>query len=346
MFETNKDFLEVFEISSEDNGFYDPILLRDARYGFSVKRKYPDDISFKSPILKSGEPDEVAVIWVVLRVDDKKDDGRIPVHLRISKFSLWKSEPGNFDYDFENENSPTKESVEISRETRAPIELEENDYFYCEKTSRFVDKKGKEVDPSDILEGLFRDHCLTVDKYQGLELRFKKLMRDVVVCKLLDAMRAAIKFLLEKVFDKELIAESMSAELWSGYKEAKAKNIHRSIKIFDYEASRSTVVLFCGGAVLLNLLDIWGNEEFSYLMGVSSSNFLILVHSILMLIVIEAFPTWVLLPVLNVVIRMKRKFSYIKINPYTHRVWFPYFFMVGILAFVFGAAYFVSVALY
>lgn len=129
-----KQFIDLFNFK-EESGYYDPIHLQDEEIGFSIKKKYPTNIRFRPAVKQSGEPDEIMVIWIVLHLPKSfkagLDSKKFPLYIKINKYSLYRTK--YFDYDFNDKESPTRESITLSKNTPQPLELEYfSDFFFDE----------------------------------------------------------------------------------------------------------------------------------------------------------------------------------------------------------------------
>jgi len=118
--ETSYQLLALFgDITSA--GYLEPIHLTDTKVGFSVQRGYPTNIRYKPARNKAGEYDNIAVIWVVYEDRLPQGDSLIPIRLRIAMMSKYRSV--HWDYDFQAEVCPTKESVLESKKSPQPLDL-------------------------------------------------------------------------------------------------------------------------------------------------------------------------------------------------------------------------------
>src|SRR5690606_25259418 len=128
-FFSSSDQLKAVFGDLDGQSFYDPVPLTDTEVGFSVKRKYPSDIRFKPAVRqKDGEPDTVAVLWVVyMRPKSGEKNAsysRVPVRVRVGLMSQYLA--SHFDYNYEDVEGgcPSKASVEASLSTPKPITLD------------------------------------------------------------------------------------------------------------------------------------------------------------------------------------------------------------------------------
>lgn len=144
---------------------------------FSIQKNYPKNTMFTPAKNKLNEDDSVAMIWIGLRLDHPKKDGKIPIQLKISKQSkylmYW-----HFDYDFSEDKSPTKESLEISNQSLSPISIEiRHDYTFDLEHGTFY-KKWTAVNPRKILDDIYTKHINSV-KLRGIFFRLKIYLEGI-----------------------------------------------------------------------------------------------------------------------------------------------------------------------
>lgn len=120
--EASKHFSKLLKINQDEK----LIIFDDWKsVGFSILKEYPNNIPFISPKTSKGINDAVALIRVAFSSDpERKTDNGFPLHIDISKASKYLLEKNQFDYNFDDENSPTKESLKVSKATRRPTSLE------------------------------------------------------------------------------------------------------------------------------------------------------------------------------------------------------------------------------
>lgn len=311
-FDNTAQFLEKFSFTTPDN-FYDVVTLKDRKVGFSVKRKYPDNISYKPTRTAEGEPNNVAVLWVTYlhpsEISKNIDAARVPISVRISNVDLYIS--NHWDYNFEDPNSPTEESVDESKRTKKPIELESRDEFFYNHTSdTFIDKKGNPVSGLEILEKIYREHCDTVHILKGLSLRLKLLTQSTFHT-LLGFIVSFIKAILLKVFGRTIEDEDDLSELIRGYKASSLKKLSTdSLEIFGYKAPKGIIVLYCLLVVLYSFFTL--TETDSYLQNIADKELLILAHSIFFLWFLDFVVPPILFGLMNGVIWIRAKIMRMK----------------------------------
>jgi hypothetical protein len=317
-------------IQNEYNSeYYDRVTLKDAKFGFSIKRKYPEKFPYKPPITKLGNPDIVAVLWVILHSDELSDDGKILLTVRISSYSLW-SAKYYFTPDENNPESPTKESIKVSELTPKPESLDyRNDFFFDSNKNLFFDKKNQAISGRGILDFVFKEHCDTLHPIRGFELKFKRGVYKF--CSFLLSINIfLLKFFLERVFQTKITNQNSISEYFEGYQDIQtAQTI--SLEIFGYKASKTTIIIFCALVTIASIGHYYGFVKLHYFQSVSKDSFLVIAHSILILALLELFPKTVLFPVINVLIKTRAKISYISIDPFSYKKWLLPTFCVFVL---------------
>ncbi len=131
--------------------------------GLSVIRDYPDGISFIPAKNSSDEKDSVALIKIGYLAREVKDN-KITLVVRISKQSQYLLGE-HWDYNFEDSKSPTRASIEESKASKQPFDLEElSRYQYSIDNKQFYDLRDKEqVEPSTIIDKIYKLHLKTID---------------------------------------------------------------------------------------------------------------------------------------------------------------------------------------
>lgn len=185
-FDKPEELIKLF--SFEDNPQYVEVTpYNDRKVGFSVQRAYPSNIRYKPPKRNDGKPDTYALIGIVYvhpdETDKTIDQKRVPINVRISPFSRYLRR--RFDYDYEDPDCPTEESVKESKKTPKPESLESYDeYFYDHQGGNFTDKDGNIVSAIEIIDHIYDLHCKTVHLIRGLTIRGKVTLkgRAVSIC--------------------------------------------------------------------------------------------------------------------------------------------------------------------
>lgn len=303
-----QSFIGLFNLDSQKL-YYDPIVIRDANIGFSIKRNYPSNIRFKPPINKLGEPDEIIVIWLVLNASiSSAPNGiqKVPLYIKINKFSRYKSK--FFDYDFNDPKSPTKESLYQSEKTPQPSELEFIDYFfYDQNDSVFFDRAGKKYNGLELLEFVVNKHINTVHLFKGLKFRFKHAYKINTVSFLTPIIRFCI-YSLKKIFGRELDKSDTIIAQYDGFS---AQDFRRTttdiMEFFGYRTSKKVIALFCLVIVLLSLLNYTTIINIEYFYFIFSHNLLVITHSIILLLILDNVIPMIIFRFMNYLIKKRNK---------------------------------------
>ena len=251
-FETTDEFLLEFAEYNKD-GFSDPVPLKDAKIGFSIKCNYPADIRYKPAKYEDGKPDNVAVIWVVYAPPEHDSTSNIsPLYIKISNMSLYRSR--HYDYDYKDKECPTKESVENSLASPQPISLEfPNECFYDHDHETFLIDNNN-VTGIEVLKHIMKRHCDTVHVVKGLSIRTKLRLRDKstgILGKIIDILTYVLKIMFGRTLEKD----NLSDGVFSKYRKESLKKLSQdSIDLLGYKAARSVIVLFCSLTVILSVL--------------------------------------------------------------------------------------------
>lgn len=314
MLQENQDFLNLFDITN--TGFYDPVLLRDMNFGFSIKRKYPANILFKPAVDANGETAQVAVQWVTLRENIKADDGKILLHIRISTFGLihWTDSEYDDIYDAAENNTPK------------PLELVyNNDYYFDTHSHIITDKRGQIVTGIQVLNTVFENHCDTsrTMSWANLELKLKRLQRDSVDKVFLAAI-FIVKNLIELVFRRHINGEVYNIDYSTDLEETLQTlppPEGDEVTFYKWKTHKATIVLFSLIVVLTTFgryLSIW---EGKYFLLISKNNLVLAAHVVLLFSILEFLPSRVLHPFLLFLIKKRRKKYFATFNLFAWKEW-------------------------
>lgn len=313
-FESTQEFQDKF--GPERTGeFYDPVHLQDRKVAFSIKRKYPEDIRYKPAIYKNGEPDNIAAIWVIYAhpEESKKEIklNKVPVRVRVANMSVYRT--AHFDYDYDDPEAPTKDSLEESAATPKPIDLEYNDeYFYDHDRSVFIDSAGATLSGIEILNKVFSDHCSTVHWLKGLRLR-TKLIAQSKSTGLVSALIIVLEIILKKAFGRTLEESDSISAFYRGYKSDSLKKLNEdSLNVFGYKAAKSVIIIFCIVVILGAYFRYHCSTTGGYLGFVGDSNFLSVVHGLFLLWLLDVIVPFLLFWAINGLIKVRTKIMFMQ----------------------------------
>lgn len=309
--ENPKQFIEIFNFISETN-YYDPIILRDEEIGFSIKRKYPNNIRFKPTTKLNGDQDEVMVIWLVYNLPKVKRDQqseKVPINIKISKYNIYKTK--HFDYNYEDPDSPTKSSVIISERSPQPLEIEyTNDFFYNHSMKCLVDKKQKKYTGIEMLDYVVNQHLNTVHILKGLKIR-SKLFAKSIIEGILGTIISLLVYILKHLFGRMLANSDSKLFLWHGFKREELKKIQTDvIDILGYRASKQVIVLFCIIIDSLGLFLYFSQSGLEYFRYVSNNYLLMLVHSIVLLILLDFLIPEIIFLTINILVKWRNAIAF------------------------------------
>lgn len=315
-FQSNEEFINKFDWGGVSQ-YYDPVIFTDTKVGFSIKRYYPHHIRYKPVLRKDGTPDNVVTIWVsYTHPDETKSDvdlKKVPLRVRVANRSLYRAR--HFDYDFSDNNCPTEDSVEQSNLTPKPIELEyNNEFFYNHENDNFINESGDVISGVEILDKAFKDHCDTVHRFKGWNLRFK-LAAKSVGSGFLGLLINFLKFILKTVFGRTLENKDAYTALYSGYKKEDLKQLHEdSLNVFGYKASKPVIILFCALVSLFSFIRYLFDIKEGYPSYIASNSAKSITHGILALWFLDAIIPYLIFYLINIVIKLRFKIMFFKIK--------------------------------
>ncbi|HEY4832051.1 MAG TPA: hypothetical protein VIH61_05765 [Waddliaceae bacterium] len=150
--------------------------------GFTILRNYPKDIPFVPAKNKDGDVDSVCMIKIGFLVrPGAPENEEVKLFVTTSKVSRYLLN-NHWNYDFNDDKSPTKDSLEESKKSKQPIDLEDLvDYIYNKNTRKIfnVEKEKKEVSLNYIVDKVFKLHLKTVSP-AGLWFRTKIFSKNII----------------------------------------------------------------------------------------------------------------------------------------------------------------------
>ena len=125
-FNSADDLIDAFSFR-DDERFEKITSLGNRKVGFSVQKKYPEDIRYRPPKKKGGADDTFALFHVVYTHPDEasvsiENKDKIPLIITIVPYSRYRG--NHFDYNFEDPECPTEKSLEESKASPRPVDLE------------------------------------------------------------------------------------------------------------------------------------------------------------------------------------------------------------------------------
>jgi hypothetical protein len=253
---TSNDFAKKFNFAGE----HELIIWKDdnsSYIGFSILKDYPEDCGFIPAKYKNGRPDHKVLIKIGFDSKQKQDDGNFRLLTNTIKYSRYLGD--HFGYNFEDENSPTRESVNISNLSPQPIDLNENFKFsFNELENVFKDNKDyKNISPEEIIKYLFDIHIKTIKSGKAFILKAKLKARDITCEKILSPIIKLIIGANSFLFDKIIIEDKDNwlAGLMRPYKHNQLSTIYpQNIPFFksDIKISKKSIIF-----VSISMIIIW-----------------------------------------------------------------------------------------
>ena len=298
IFTTGNQFIEAFK--PPDDPEYVELQPLDNEVGFSIQRPYPQTSRFKPPLKRDNSPDSVALIGVVYkpRESTPQRPTLVPIRARVSVYSRYIAR--HWDYDFEDEDCPTRESVAASKRTPRPVDLYTSEqYYYDHDKDQLVDSKGDVVIGREIIETLYSRHLATVDKFRGLIFRFKlrSITKTSDICvPLASCFERALRVFCGRTLEPKTISKRLSG----GYGPEDMKLLQtESIDFFGYKASKNVIGTYC--AILLFMFAIFKIHGATpqWIKVLADNNLLSLATSILALAALDHVVPAILLRLVN-----------------------------------------------
>jgi hypothetical protein len=312
-FDNPNGFIQLFSITDK-SAYSKPEILSNRKVGFSVQRSYPEKIRFKSPKTKDNKDDVVALIHVVYTHPSESretlDPKKVPLIIRIGPYSRYLA--NHFDYDFEDSECPTEESVSQSKSTPRPIALDFlNEFFFNHERNLFLDDKNNLLPGVEVLDKVFEEHCNTIHWRKGLRLRSRTKTKSLLIA-IISWVINLLPVILKKLFGRTIEEDDKSLRsVLEGYKISDLKKLTTdSLNIFGYKASRSVIITFCFFVCLVYLLQYILHLWPRYVEAVFSNNFLAITHAILVLWVLDVIIPRLLFHLMNALIKIRMKVLY------------------------------------
>jgi hypothetical protein len=322
LFNSTAEFIASFGGAQtlHEHGFIEPIALQDTKVGFSIKKKYPENIRYKPAIGQtSHEPDNIAAFWVIYEhpneTKNSPSEEKVPIRIRVANMSRYRIKHWDYDFDDKEGDSPSRASLEASMATPKPLDLEyPNEFFYDHIQNHFVNREGAQVRGFEILESVFQDHCKTVHLIWGLRLRAKLFAQDKF-SGFLGALSKLLAFVLKFFFGRTLEDSDVMAGVLRPYKSDAMKKLNvDSIDLLGYRASKHVVIIFCVLVISLSIYRYFSGASEDYWSEVSNSEALSVVHGLFLLWFLDVVIPQLLFRTNNLLISFRRFVVLLKVK--------------------------------
>ncbi len=310
-FKNVEDFRKLFKLEIKPKyEDYQPLPLTGYKVGFTVCRQYPNNIKYKPSKTKNGIKDNVARIKVKYPSGTLKssDFTKIPILVFISCISNYRLNHRNYDYN--DPNCPTKESVELNKTTAQPIGMVyKKDFFYDHESNTFLDNRGNDITGRQILNRVSMEHCDTTKFLKrlkcNLELNVNKILFSICTFQI-----RVCKYILKICFSRTIEPQDILST-FRGYsqEDLKLEKIKNPLNVFGYQASRNVVIMFCFLALLTYILVQTCNINIPFLKGLVTNNITSVVIAILVLVFLDKILPNILFWILNKLISLRTKIA-------------------------------------
>ncbi|PJZ47519.1 hypothetical protein CH362_18650 [Leptospira saintgironsiae] len=249
---TQKDILEIFaDVINDRSKYFDLHPYLNDVPGFSIQKPYEQNLKFKPPLDRKGNPDEVCLFKVGLyHLDPDEQSGRYQIYVAASKFSKFISKYPF--YNFEQEDCPTKESLAESNKTPSPIPR----HFVVEidlKVKKLY-LNNKEILPTNLFAELYDFHIKNVT---SLFIARKKIQRSLcyIIVSPFNLINAVLYFASKLLFGITISASYKSNIEPGELQLTSYANRTKTVPILNYEMSVQTIYSFtviCSGVYAYN----------------------------------------------------------------------------------------------
>lgn len=280
--------------------------LTDVPVGFSIQKKYPSNIRFKPAITKDKQQDSVAVIWVVFDKEMHKELSRRPLRIRVAMLSKYRSK--HFDYDFEDDDCPTLESLEESKKSKQPLDFNfHSEYFYDSETGRISRGDRSEITGVELLSEVYKKHCDSVHPIIGAPVRVA-LGLKLAFIRILDKSIFVCKWILINVFGRTFTEDYTKSKHLDGYDLSDfGKSNIDSIELAGYKASKRVILIYCFVVILFSWL-FMNSDSLGIFNEILKNEFLTVVHGLFLLIIFDLMIPYLVIKLINLLIRVRRSF--------------------------------------
>lgn len=304
-----KEFVRVFQPYIKEKII--PWVGNDA-VGLSILRNYPEKGKFIPAKNRKGESDSVALIKVGYLSFDK--NGNANLFISVSKASRFLLK-GNWDFIFnkDNDESPTKESLEESKNSKQPIDLEDNSrYIFNLKSKKIFDtERKKEVTPSEVIEQIYNLHLRTLSNSATL-FRLKMYFQNKTM-NIIGPFNENVKVLNLFLFGKTLRkSDDYSLGTFKPYSLKDLRTLSdEKIKVLgsDFPITYQTARTFAVTVLILFLVNYYFDYDvfgFVKLTNKSSENILFSATFIgVLLIIFDVILPIALLIIINILIKIR-----------------------------------------
>lgn len=294
--------------------------IKDDEIGLSILKDYPEDGKFIPIRNKEGKHDSVALIKIGVKKLPEKNINIVPLVVSIHKASRYKFEHSWYNYD--DEKSPSKLSVEKSEASIQPVDLEEIErYEFHIKNQKLYDQKiKKNLSAKQLVNNIYSKH---------LETLFNKVFRSKMklrtkTVELIDPIISILKRLNSLLFGKKLKkSENFLVGIWQPYSAEDLTDFtldSQKPKVLgsDFPITYQSATTFVSFVLSVYLSNYWFGYDLLGLVAIvkdAGNNSLFLASLVGMgLLFFDRGIPYFLLFLINLLIKFKYKLTFLKIS--------------------------------
>ncbi|GEM_PF-4133573 len=311
----------VMIFSSIKNAEIIPWEKSDKAVGLSVIKDYPDKGSFIPAKNKKGEKDSVAMIRMYYLQPDLGEEKKEVVPLNVSIHKANRYLFNHPIWNFDDETSPTEESLQESKTSKQPIDLEEFSRYelHLNKEKIYDLKAEKYVSPTEVIEEIYKTH---LDTTKNIPFQAKMIAQKRII-EVIDPINNFLKAVNYYLFGKRIKkADDIGVGIFKPYAFKDLNDLtltSEKPKILgsDFPISYQTAGTFVVFFSMLFLLNYYFHYDFlgmvSLINGTNSSFFLAVLTAAMLLIFDRVIPYFILL-IINLLIRFRLYLMFLKIR--------------------------------
>jgi hypothetical protein len=311
MFSDPQELKTAFGLGAEYEKY---TMLNDVPVGFSIQRRYPDNCGFKSAFDKEQKPDTYQLVHVVYSpIESTGDTPKVPLHIDVNRHSRYLAR--HFDYDYNDPECPTPESVRDSRASLQPLNISSHDeYFYDHERKCFTDSQNECLSGADVLDRLLDIHLSTTKAVSGLLLRWK-IATHARSVSWFDLVAKIVKEILGRAFGRTVVEPDTYSAMLQGYgRESLRLVTEDSMSILGFRASKNAVVIFGLTGLVSSAAYVWIGSPFHGVNRLFGNTLFGLFFSISALWFLDGPAVQALRLMLNLAIRLQRRTIFRRTN--------------------------------
>jgi len=244
--------------------------MEDNPIAIYILTEYPESLMFVPAVTKSGSPDSQVLIQVVYH-GGEAGDGKVPISANVHLSNRYMY--NHLDYNFDDENCPTEESVKASKKSVQPIDIRSTgEYFFDHGQGKFIDTKGRVLDGKSLVSELVGIHTGNAMRFRGAILRARLGWRQALAG-LFGKLAGFALWFMRRILGRTFERTREYALFDSGFRKGDLKKTSLDkLKILGWEASKSAVLLYGFVGTGIGIGDAYCWFTWRAIDGITSSN--------------------------------------------------------------------------